>query len=238
MTVQEYFGDWSKAIDTSEADRLLKSLSRQKQSVCPQIKDVFKAFTLCSLHSLRVVIIGQDPYPDIKNGLPVATGIAFGNSPTTKKQNYSPSLDILMDSVIDFTRPHEYINFDASLENWEKQGVLMLNSALSCQAGKIGSHSLMWRPFMISFLSNLSVYTSGVVYVLMGSAAQSLEPYINPRFNHLIKIQHPAYFVRNKKRMPSDLWKQINSILIGQNGYGITWYNEFKDNEKVFYEGN
>lgn len=240
MTVREYFGDWCKVIDTSEADRILKRLSKEKYPVCPQIKNIFKAFTLCPLKNVKVVIIGQDPYPDMKNGVPTATGIAFGNSSSVSEKNYSPSLDILMESVIDFTRPHDFINFDPSLEKWENQGVLLINSALSCQVGKIGSHMLIWRPFISSFLSNLSTYESGIVYVLMGSEAQSFEPYIDARFNHILKVKHPAYYVRNKISMPSDLWKQINNILIGQYGFGITWYNENKsyENEEVFHEGN
>lgn len=65
MTIQEYFGDWCKVIDTTEADRLVKKLLDSKQAICPEIKDIFKAFTLCSLHDLKVVIMGQDPYSDI-----------------------------------------------------------------------------------------------------------------------------------------------------------------------------
>lgn len=183
------------------------------------------------------------PYPDIKKGKPTATGIAFGNSRDTLEDNYSPSLDVLMESVIDFTRPHGNIIFDPSLEKWEAQGVLLLNSALSCLAGKIGSHSLMWRPFIKSFLTNLSAYDSGIVYVLMGSEAQSFEPYINPRYNHIIKVKHPSWYARTHTKMPSDLWYQINDILKGHYGFGVEWYKEYnflnkEENEEVFYARN
>ncbi len=60
MTIQEYFGDWCKVIDTVEADRILKKLVASRQIICPNIKDIFKAFTLCSLHDLKVVVLGQD----------------------------------------------------------------------------------------------------------------------------------------------------------------------------------
>jgi len=86
----------------------------------------------------------------------------------------------------------------------------------------------MWRPFIKSLLINLSKATTGVVYVLMGEAAISLEPYINKDFNHIIRIRHPAWYARNKIRMHSDIWRNINKILIGQNGYGIEWYEEVK----------
>ena len=234
MTVYEYFGDWAEVIDIKEADRILKRLSASSHTICPEIKNVFKAFHLCPLKSLRVVILGQDPYPNLKttvlNGLPskipVATGIAFANSTDTPKQFYSPSLDVLRESVIDYTIPHGTINFDPSLEKWEAQGVLLLNTALTCETEKVGSHSLLWRPFISKFLLNLSKCCNGIVYVLMGSVAQSMEPYINPRLNHVIRCRHPSYYARTGIQMPPDIWRKVNAILEGQNGYGIKWFQE------------
>lgn len=242
MTIQEYFGDWCKVIDTMEADRMLKKLTSSKQVICPKVKDIFKAFTLCSLHDLKIVIIGQEPYCNLVNGNPVATGVAFANSSDTLECNYSPSLDVLMESVIDFTKPHGNIIFDPSLEKWEEQGVLLLNAALSCKAWCKGSHALLWRPFIKSFLTNLSAYDTGIVYVLMGTEAQSFEPYINSKYNYIIKTKHPSWYARNHMIMPPELWFKINELLVGHYGFGIQWYKEYKylnekTNEEVFYEG-
>lgn len=227
MTIEEYFGEWSKVIDLKEAERILKKLVTYP-IICPNLKDIFKAFHLCPYNSLRVVILGQDPYNNLNSVSkePVATGIAFANKPDTPINNLSPSLTVLRESVIDFSIPHKTINFDCSLEKWETQGVLMLNSALSCELGKAGSHTLLWRPFIKSLLSKLSSNLTGIVYVLMGTDAQSFEPYINTRFNHVIRIRHPSWYARTRTNMPSDIWNQINSILIGQNGYGIEWFQE------------
>ena len=235
MTIQEYFGDWSKVLDLTEADRIMKKLSASKTVICPQLKDIFKAFRLCPFSSLRCVLLGQDPYSNLKTTLlngsiikaPVATGIAFANTPDTPENSYSPSLEVLRESVIDYTIPHRRVIFEPDLEKWEEQGVLLLNSALSCEMGRVGSHILLWRPFITSFLTNLSKCSTGIVYVLMGSQAQALEPYINKSFNYVIRIRHPSYYARTKTRMPSDIWKQIDNILISQNGYGIEWYKEY-----------
>lgn len=224
MTIEEYFDDWSKIVNTGEASRLAIKLQRSKKLICPKLCDIYYAFRLCKFHDLRVVIIGQDPYPNYINGHPVATGIAFANSSDTLEKDYSPSLKVLRDSFINFGMPNESINFDSSLESWERQGVLLLNTALSCIKGKTGSHTLMWRPFITSFLTNLSKATTGIVYVLMGSDAQSLKPYINDRFNYIIETRHPAYYARAHSQMPN-IWNKINQILIDQNGYGIKWYN-------------
>lgn len=204
MTIQEYFGDWCKVINLTEANTILKKLVVSKQPIYPNIKDIFKDFTLCPLHNLRVVIIAHDP--------------------STSPLYFPPSLEVLMESVINFSLPNGSINFDSSLEKWQSQGVLMLNAALSCIKGKIGSHTLLWRPFIRSLLTNLSLHTNGIVYVLMGSEAQSLESCINSRYNHILKTKHPLWYAKNNLPMPSDIWIHINSILIGQNGYGIQWY--------------
>lgn len=223
MTIKEYFGSWSKVVDLQEADRIMYRLSKYDSSrLCPSLNNVFKAFRLCSFTDLRVVIIGQDPYP--QKG--VATGLAFANKNSTPPNDISPSLKILRESVINFTVPHEPITFDLDLEKWEKQGVLLLNSALSCEVGRVGSHYLLWKPFIQSLLTNLSLCSSGIVYVLMGTQAQSLESYINPQSNHILKCRHPSYYARTHTKMPSDIWIQINRILIGQNGYGINWYEK------------
>lgn len=234
MTIQEYFGDWSTVIDLSEADRLMRKLSASKATICPQLKNVFRAFLLCPYRDLKVVILAQDPYPTLKTtvleGLPsrspVATGLAFANSSDTPLSSYSPSLEVLKESVIDFTVPHRTITFDPSLEKWAEQGVLLLNSALTCEAGRIGSHALLWRPFIKSLLTNLSLYHTGIVYLLMGTEAQSFEPYINKKFNYIRRIRHPAWYHRQHEHMPSDIWREINTIVKGQTGSTIEWYQE------------
>lgn len=224
MSIEEYFGDWSKVIDLNEADRILKALPFR---ICPQKKDIFKAFRLCSFDNLKVMVLGLDPYPDIYKGKPRATGIAFANSSDVPENEISPSLEILKESVIDYTLPHGTINFDTSLEKWEAQGVLLLNSALSCEVGRVGSHTLLWRPFIKSLLTNLSKYHTGIVYVLMGTVAQGFEPYINKQFNHIVKIRHPSWYARQKERMPSDVWREINKLLISNYNYEIKWYEEY-----------
>ena len=226
MSIDEYFGGWAKVIDLNEAERIVRNLSTSPTIICPSVKNIFRAFHLCPFNNLQVVILSFEPYADIYKKVPKATGIAFANSPDTPEEDYSPSLEILRESVIDYTKSHGITIFDPSLEKWEEQGVLLLNSALSCQAGKSGSHSLMWRPFTCSLLTNLSKHAVGIVYVLMGVEAQSFEQYIDKTSNYVIRCRHPSYYARTKTRMSSDIWKQVNDIIIGQRGYGIKWFEE------------
>lgn len=162
------------------------------------------------------------PYPQ-KN---VATGILFGNNKDTKEENLSPSLKIVKEAVINFEIPHNSIIFDNTLESWAKQGILMINSALTCEMNRIGSHVMLWRPFISKLLKNLSDKEPGIIYVLFGSQAQTFTPYINKN-SIVIKTEHPAWYARNNKRMSSQLFLDINKVLKGKYGKSIEWYLEY-----------
>ena len=226
MTIDEYFGDWMKVLDRNETMKIMGWLRNINQSnLCPSIRDVFKAFKLCPYNNCRVVFIGQDPYP--QRG--VAQGVLFGNSSDTPENKLSPSLQIVKESVINFEIPHNLITFDPTLESWAKQGILMINSALTTEVGKIGVHMMKWRPFIITLLKQMSMINPGIIYVLFGSQAQILEPYINKN-NYVLKIEHPAYFARTNKKMPYHIWKDINRILYDLYGERIEWFKEEKFN--------
>ena len=224
MTIDEYFGDWMKVLDRNETMKIMGWLRSINQStLCPSIKDVFKAFKLCPYNNCRVVFIGQDPYP--QRG--VAQGVLFGNSSDTPENKLSSSLQIIKESVINFEIPHNLITFDPTLESWAKQGILMINSALTTEVGKIGVHMMKWRPFMIALLKQMSMINPGIIYILFGSQAQILEPYISKN-NYVLKIEHPAYFARTNKKMPYHIWKDINKILYDLYGERIEWFKEEK----------
>ena len=224
MTIDEYFGDWMKVLDRNETMKIMGWLRNSNQStLCPSIKDVFKAFKLCPYNKCRVIFVGQDPYP--QRG--VAQGVLFGNSSDTPENKLSPPLQIVKESVINFEIPHNLITFDPTLESWAKQGFLMINSALTTEVDKIGVHMMKWRPFMIAFLKQMSVLNPGIIYVLFGSQAQILEPYVNKN-NYVLKIEHPAYFARTNKKMPYHIWKDINKILYDLHGERIEWFKEEK----------
>lgn len=224
MTSQEYFGDWMKVIDLNELNMVLMKLQYiSPESLCPKPSDVFKAFKLYPYNDLKVVFIGQDPYPQKD----IATGILFGNKESTPEDKLSPSLEVIKECCINYEIPHNTIEFDNTLESWAKQGILMINSALTCEVNKVGSHVMLWRKFISSLLKNLSCRETGIVYVLFGKQAQTFEPYIS-KTNHIIKVEHPAYFARLNKSMPYNIFTDINRILYARYGETIKWYTEYK----------
>lgn len=223
MTIDEYFGDWMKVLDRKETVKIMNWLrTTDSSTLCPSIKNVFKAFKLCSYNECKVIFIGQDPFP--QKG--VAQGILFGNSSNTPEDKLSPSLKVVKESVINFDIPHNLITFDPTLESWAKQGILMLNSALTTEVGKVGIHTLKWRPFIGSFLKNMSEKNTGIIYVFFGSQAKSLNTYINNNNNYKLFIEHPAYYARLNKRMPSDIWYTVQKLVYNIYGTSIEWYKE------------
>lgn len=224
MTIEEYFGDWIKVLDRKETMKIMGWLrSINSDMLCPSLRDVFRAFELCSYNNCKAIFLGQDPYP--QKG--VATGILFGNKKTTPNNRLSPSLEVIKNSVINLEVPEYCINFDPTLESWAKQGILMLNSALTCEVNKIGSHVMIWRPFISKFIVEMSKNNPGLIYVLFGKQAQTFTPYINSRFNHIIEVDHPAYFARTNTNMPKSIFDNINKITKGINQIPFEWYHKF-----------
>lgn len=229
MTAEKYFGDWMSVIDKKELTKVMSILGREYKlkKLCPSQSNVFRAFELCSLNNLKVVMLGYDPYPDKYEGQPRATGILFGNESIIQEKDLSPSLKVIKEAAINLEIPKNSCIFDNTLENWAKQGILMLNSALTVEMNKTGSHTMIWRPFIIALLKHLSEYETGIIYVLFGKQAQTFKPYINKQFNSILEIEHPAYYARLNKRMPSELFATISSMCKDKYGVPIKWYQEY-----------
>lgn len=222
MTVEEYFGDWVKVIDSDEITRIMKWLnSINVNNIRPFYKHIFRAFRECSYKDCNVVMLSQDPYPQPG----VATGVLFGNSKETLENLLSPSLQVVKESVINYEIPHGPVEFDNTLESWAKQGILMINFALTCEVNNVGSHVKIWRPFIARLIENISLYDNGLVFVLFGNQAQSFKSYIKG-FHKIIEVQHPAYFARRNEIMPHSTFTEINKFLKAQYNEQIEFYKE------------
>lgn len=222
MQIDEYFGDWLTVIDQKELNNVIGKLNMigKTKPIVPAYKDIFKAFTLCSRRDCKIVFLGQDSYP--QKG--VATGVLFGNKEGTVE--LSPSLEVIKEAAINYEIPHSPLKFDVTLESWAKQGILMINSAFTCEMNKPGSHVMLWRPFVSKLLQNLSNTSPGLGYVLFGEQAQTFEPYINKRVNSVIKVHHPAYYARTHTKMPYWVFTELNKLMKDSYGIPIKWYEE------------
>lgn len=220
LQLKEYLGDWLKVIDSNLLDTTLLSLSKLPKVLPNKLSIIFKAFHLCSLHDCKVIIIGQDPYYQKD----MTTGIAFANNATTEDSLFSPSLEKIKESLEDLYGKDISRNFDPSLEDWENQGILLLNSALTVEQNKPSSHIMIWYQFMHAFVKQLSLYEPGLIYVLLGTEAKTFKKDIVS--GDVITGKHPSYYARVDKRMPYDIFQEINKLMSLKYNKQINWINE------------
>lgn len=202
MTAEEYFGDWARVVDMGETTKIMEWLnSINIRGIRPYYKNIFRAFKECPYKQCNVVMIGQDPFPQPG----VATGILFGNNPNVPPEHLSPSLKVIIKAI------NGGPDFDTTMLKWVKQGLLMINSALTCKVNQIGSHVEIWRPFISKLVHNISLDRPDIIFVMFGSQAQSFNGDILN--NDIINVKHPAYYARIGFPMPSEPFEKINKLL-------------------------
>jgi len=214
---------WSRIfksfIFSSEFDSILTklwNLSQEDKRFTPPLKQVFRAFEECPYNELKVVIVGQDPYPQ----LGVADGISFSCSNTGKVQ---PSLRYIFEEIERTVYQGFPSHQEPDLTRWSKQGILMLNTALTTEVGKIGSHYDIWKPFTAYLLDWLNNYNPGLVYVYMGKKAEEWSVVTNDN-NHKFYVKHPASAAYNGSKWDSDdVFNKISKIIRDTTGEIITW---------------
>lgn len=188
----------------------LNDMVNNDQRFTPPLKQVFRAFQECPYDQLRVVAVGQDPYPQ----LGVADGIAFSCGNTKKPEaSLRYILKAVNETVYDGKR--DVKEMDADLTRWANQGVLMLNTALTTEVGKIGKHFDIWQPFIQYLVDMLSKNDRSLVWVFMGKQAQNLADLVDDHHIPLI-CSHPASAAYQKQQLwdCNDVFNKVNEALI------------------------
>ena len=207
-------------IFSSDFDEILTrlyNLSNADKRFTPPLKQVFRAFEECPYDKLKVIIIGQDPYPK----LGVADGISFSCSNTNKLQ---PSLRYILEEVNRTVYNGHEVSTDVDLTRWANQGVLMLNTALTVEVGKIGSHYAIWKDFTAYLLDTLNNYNPGLIYGYLGKKAEEWSALTNDDNNYKFFAKHPASAAYNGSKWDSDnVFLKIDSIIGNVYGEKITW---------------
>lgn len=168
----------------------------------PEKEDIFNVFSM-PLEDIKVVILGQDPYP--KEGQ--AIGYAFAVSEETPKP---ASLRIIEQEV-----GH---SIDKTLKSWREQGVFLLNTALTVEARKAGSHTEYWYQFMCAVIACISI-KQPCIWLLWGAKAQRFKSAIIGDSNSILMAPHPASeaYKPGSGFIGCNHFKQVNSILESQN---------------------
>lgn len=215
------WGDKLKTfIISQDFDKILKQLmleAKEGQRFTPVLKQVFRAFEECPYKDLKVVIIGQDPYPYAG----VADGIAFSCSNDGKVQ---ASLRYMFKEIERTVYPEGGYVWDPDLKRWANQGILVLNTAFTTTIGKVGQHYALWQPFMAFLLDTLMYSNPGLIYVFMGKKAQEWAESI-PDNNYKIFTTHPAFAAHTNAESwdSGDVFNQVSKILMDNNKEKIIW---------------
>jgi len=154
------------------------------KKIFPPAKLIFNAFNLTPVDKLKVIIIGQDPY----HGEGQAHGLSFS---VPKGIKIPPSLlNIYKELNNDIKKE---IPQDGLLENWAKQGVLLLNSVLTVESGKANSHkNIGWEKFTESVIEKISIKKDKLVFLLWGAYAHKKEIFIDSNKHLILKSVHPS----------------------------------------------
>jgi uracil DNA glycosylase len=135
-----------------------------------------------------------------------------------------PSLKFILDAVNRTVYQGELESTDLDLKRWSNQGILMVNSALTCVIGKPGSHSELWKPMMAYLLDYLNSYNPGLTYVFMGKKAQEDSVHIN---NDCYKffVSHPASaaYSHLKEWDCKDVFNKVADLTKKNYNFDIKW---------------
>ena len=207
-------------IYSTEFENIILTLAKQTRDgkrFTPTMKNWFRAFEECPYDQLKVVIVGQDPYPGINQ----ADGIAFSLSQSEEMQ---PSLKYMLDAVNRTVYNGVNASRDMDLKRWSNQGVLLLNSALTTTIGKIGQHYLVWRPFLAYVFDWLTWNNNGLVYIYMGKKAEEWSDAVNDN-NYKFYVTHPAAASYNNypEWDCKNVFQQTSEIVKKNYNFDIEW---------------
>jgi uracil-DNA glycosylase len=187
----------------------------------PLKDNLFKAFELTPLDQVRVVIVGQDPYPQLlSNGLPRAQGLSFSIS----REDVIPSSlqNIYKELAMEF--PDWTIPKHGDLTQWAAQGVLMLNVCLTCPQRGAGEHAKygVWMPFIAKVLAAIKAVRPNCIYVMWGTQAQKLAPKLSEQSIQLMAA-HPSGLSASRGFFGCNHFKLINQHLVKAGETPIQW---------------
>ena len=198
-----------------ELREFLREQKKLGKTIYPAGDEIFAALNATAFEAVKVVILGQDPY----HGPGQAHGLCFS---VRKGVRVPPSLqNIYKELVADVgcARPDH-----GCLSEWAEQGVLLLNSVLTVEAGLAASHQGKgWEKFTDSVVNHLNVDASGIVFILWGSYAQKKGAMIDRDRHLVLESVHPSPLSASRGFFGNHHFSKSNEYLQAQNKTAIDW---------------
>ena len=213
--------NWEYFLKESDIEKPLLSikslLEKEKKlgkEIFPSTENIFRALELVSPEDVKVVVVGQDPYHDINQ----ANGLAFS---VNKNNTIPPSLKNIYREIKRDLNSKTLQNGD--LTQIAKQGVLFLNSVLTVEAHKPGSHlNIGWQEITDTIISLLSS-EKNIVFMLWGNFAQLKEKFIDLNSNLVLKTSHPSPLSAYRGFIGSRPFSKCNKFLKSKGKKIIDW---------------
>ena len=202
---KEYFNNLRKIVKNEYVNK----------KIFPPSNLIFNAFNLTPVEKVKVIIIGQDPY----HGEGQAHGLSFS---VPKGIKIPPSLlNIYKELKTDIGKT---VPKNGLLEDWAKQGVLLLNSVLTVEFGKANSHkNVGWEEFTEATINLISKKKENLVFLLWGNYAHKKEVFINPNKHLILKSVHPSPLSAYNGFFGSKHFSKTNNFLRKNNIKEILW---------------
>ncbi|MCF6367672.1 uracil-DNA glycosylase [Rhizobium halophilum] len=199
----------------SELRGFLLSEKQAGKRIFPKGAEYFRALDLTPLDQVKVVILGQDPY----HGHGQAHGLCFSVQPDVR---IPPSLvNIYKELQSDLGIPPAKHGF---LEQWARQGVLLLNSVLTVEEGRAASHQRKgWERFTDAVIRVVNERCDGVVFMLWGSYAQKKAAFVDSRRHLVLRSPHPSPLSAHNGFFGSRHFSQANDFLVSRGRTAIDW---------------
>ncbi|AZZ65680.1 uracil-DNA glycosylase [Metamycoplasma phocicerebrale] len=186
------------------------------ENIFPKKEEIFFAYQNFDFNNLKIIIIGQDPYPT--KG--VANGLAFSTSRTNLKT--PASLKNIFKEIKNSYPKSQFLTNDLSY--WKNQGVLLINNILTVEESLPLAHKNMgWENFTYEFLKKITKTTKNIIFLVMGNYALNVLKKIDLNNHFVYIVSHPSPLSCNKNFLGSDVFKKINNKLRELNKKEIDW---------------
>jgi len=211
---------WKSTLESCQEKLLELSTLLSKKEFLPSKEHIWRALELTPLESIKVVILGQDPYPGAGN----AHGLAFSVLPDVKPIPASlRNIYKELTSDVGFTKPSH-----GNLESWANQGVFLLNTVLTVEEGAPQSHSKIgWEEVTDQIIRSIAAKSEKIVFVLWGKSAQVkkklLGLYLDKNGHRIIESAHPSPLSAHRGFFDSKPFSAINGLLGEMGKSVINW---------------
>jgi uracil-DNA glycosylase len=194
----------------------LKTEKNAGKTIYPLGKLIFNAFNLTPFDAVKVVILGQDPY----HGAGQAHGLSFSVLPGIKPPPSLVNIFKELKSDIGLDMPANF----GDLTHWAKQGVLLLNTALTVRAGEPFSHAKTgWSKFTDVVIETISDEKENIIFILWGKFAQEKISLIDTGKHFILGSSHPSPFSAHKGFLGCKHFSKTNELLVKTKQQPIDW---------------